>query len=278
MFFGSHVSAAGGVFNAPKNSAQIGGEIFQFFSRSPQGGPAPVLTSDVIKTFQRNMKKYGQKECYIHAPYFINLASGKNNVYYSSITVLREELERGTILRAKYMMTHLGSAKELGEKEALKKVSAGLNQILDKYQGYCQPLIEISAGSGAIIGDNFEEIAIIIQKVNYPLGICFDTAHAFESGYDLRDEKLVKKTLTQFDKLIGLKKLKLIHANDSKTELGSRRDRHENIGRGKIGMAGFCALVQYPAFKKINFITETPDEELDRENLEILKKIRSNMK
>lgn len=274
MFFGSHVSAAGGVTKAPRRSFDIGGEVFQFFSRSPQGGPASALNSSVIQLFKANMKKYKQRECYIHAPYFINLASAKNSTYYGSISVLREELQRGTLLGAKYMMTHLGSAKELGEQEALKKVIAGIDKILTGYSGSTRFLVEISAGSGQIIGDQFEEIAVIIKKVKYPVGVCFDTAHAFASGYDLRDSKTVNKTLIRFDKIIGLGKLKLIHANDSKAEFGSHRDRHENIGQGKIGLAGFSALIKYSALKKINFIAETPDEDMDKENLEILKKMR----
>ena len=162
MLIGSHISAAGGVEKAPKNSADIGGEIFQFFSRSPRGGKAPALTTETIKQFKANMRKYKQRECYIHAPYYINLASEKNNIYFGSISVLREELERGTQLGAKYMMTHLGSAKDLGETQAVKKVISGISKVLDSYKGTTQFLIEISAGSGQIIGDSFEEIQRIL--------------------------------------------------------------------------------------------------------------------
>lgn len=284
MLIGTHVSAGGGVQNAPKNSHAAGGEIFQFFSRSPRGGPAPKLTPAIIKEFKVNMKKYGQRECYIHAPYYINLASSNNRIYYSSIEVLRQELERSTLLGVKYMMTHLGSAKDLGEKQALEKVAEGIKKVLKDYTGTTQLLLEISAGAGMIIGDTFEEIAYIIKKVKKELkirnsklkiipGVCFDTCHAFASGYDLRDKKAVKKTFAEFDRVIGLKKLKLIHANDSKTEFNSRRDRHADIGQGKIGLQGFNALVNDKRLKNINLILETPTKELDKKNIEILKKM-----
>jgi len=278
MLIGSHISAAGGVHNAPKNSADIGGEVFQFFSRSPRGGPAPKLTAGIIAEFKSNMKKYKQKECYIHAPYYINLASSKKNIYHGSIAVLRQELERGSKLGVKYMMVHLGSAKDLGEEKAIRQVIEGINKILTGYKGQTKFLIEISAGSGQIIGDNFKEISLITKNLKFKIknyiGICFDTAHAFESGYDLRDKKSVKKTFDEFNRFLGIKNLKLIHANDSKTGLGSRVDRHENIGQGKIGLKGFKAILSDQRLKNVNLITETPDKELDRKNIDILKKMR----
>jgi len=300
MKFGTHISAAGGVQNAPKNAALAKCEVFQFFSRSPQGGKAPVLSPKIIKEFKDNCKKYKQAEGYIHAPYYINLASAKNNVYYGSVSVLREELERGSLLGVKYLMTHLGSAKDLGKKEALKKVAEGIKEILKNYHGSTEFLIEMSAGSGEIMGDKLEEVAWIINKVEsfrsseknrrpvrrsvkgslgsaggWPtIGVCVDTAHAFASGYDLRDKKAVRKFLDEFDQKIGLKKLKLIHANDSVYELGSRKDRHAHLGEGKIGLTGFEALVKEPRLKKVNLILETPTEEGALRDIKILKKGR----
>lgn len=292
MFIGTHVSAGGGVINAPKNSRAVDGDVFQFFSRSPRGGPAPELTPQIIKEFKDNLKKYNQQECYIHAPYYINLASSDNKIYHGSISVLAEELERGSQLGVKYLMTHLGSAKDLGQKQALKKVIGGIKKILKNYSGSCQFLIEMSAGAGQIIGDSFEEIAEIIKGVESHksarsasanetggssvagrLGVCFDTAHAFESGYDIRDQKSVNQTFQEFDKIIGLNRLKLIHVNDSKTDLGSHHDRHADIGRGKIGLSGFRALINEPRLKNINLILETPSKELDKKNIKILKKM-----
>jgi len=276
MLIGSHVSAAKGVQNAPINAAKVGAEVFQFFSRSPQGGKAPELTPEIAKEFKANCKKHKQKEWYIHSPYYINLASSSNRIRYGSISVLRQELERGTTLGAKYMMAHMGSAKDVGEAKATKMVIEGINKILDEYKGSCTFLIEIAAGAGKIIGDDFKEIGKIIKGVKKPIGVCFDTCHAFASGYDLRDQVALKKTLKEFDKTIGISKLKLIHANDSKTELGSRRDRHEHIGKGKIGKAGFWAILHEPKLKKVNVIIETPENEdgNDIKNIKTLIKLR----
>ncbi len=282
MLIGAHVSAAGGVQNAPKNAHQAGCEVFQFFSRPPRGGPAPEISQVAVKKFKADCQKYKLKESYLHAPYYINLASKNKRIYFASISVLREELARASQLGAKYVMAHLGSAKDLGEKSAIRQVVGGIVKALDGYKGRAQFLIEISAGAGKIIGDKFEEIAEIIKKseaqnpkLKNRLGVCFDTAHAFESGYDLRDKKSLKKTLDEFDKIIGLKKLKLIHANDSKTPLASRIDRHEHIGYGKIGLAGFRALIKDPRLQDINLILETPADGKRINDLKTLKKLRA---
>lgn len=280
MTIGAHISAAGGLENAPANAKNQGCECYQFFSRPPQGGPARKITSEDIKKFQLANQKFGFTNFYIHAPYFINLASSNNRIYHGSISVLREELERGSLLGVKYLMTHLGSAKDLGEKESLKKVVTGLEKILAGYKGTTQFLIEMSAGSGAIIGDTFEEVASIIHNskliIQKKLGACFDTAHAFASGYDLRDAQAVQKTFSQFDKTIGLKRLKLIHLNDSKVSLGSHADRHEDLGSGQIGLAGFSALIKYLQKKKLNIdlILETPTESRRKKDIALLKSFR----
>lgn len=277
---GAHVSAAGDLSQAPLRASSAGCECFQFFSRSPQGGPAKPITDELIKNFKDNCKKY-QLESYIHTPYYINLASAKNNIYYGSIKVIREELERGSLLGVKYVMAHVGSSKELGESEGLKKAIAGLAEIMKGYQGETELLLENSAGAGAIIGDTFEELSSIInspQLKKYPLGICFDTAHAFASGYDLRDTKTVTATFKQFAKIIDKEKLKLIHANDSLADFNSKKDRHANIGEGKIGMVGFKAIVSYAQKLKINLILETPHKDhldpLLLKDIETLKKFR----
>jgi len=235
-----------------------------------------VLTPIIVKNFQKQMKINGQAEAYIHTPYFINLASTDNRIRYGSIKVIREELERSSLLGAKYVMTHLGSANNLPRGQAIKKVIEGIVKILIDYQGAAELLIENSAGSGNIIGDEFEEIIQIIRQSKKELGVCLDTCHAFASGYDLRDKKSVDKILRKFDEIIGLKKLKLIHINDSKTDLGSHVDRHEHIGLGKIGLEGFKALINHPELKNINMILETPEDEHGDQasDLEIIKKLR----
>lgn len=279
MYFGAHVSIAGGIINAPLNAAAIGCEVFQFFTRSPQGGFLPPCDKKIAGEFKDNCKKAGQKEWVVHTPYFINFASANPRIYHASISVVRQELERASMLDAKYLMTHLGSYKDLGHDKGLKQLVAGLAEMLNKYKGKTQFLVEISAGAGEIIGDSFEEIAEIIHHPKlkkYDIGVCYDTQHGFASGYDTRDKKSVDATVKLFDKIIGLDNLKISHCNDSMTELGSRKDRHEHIGDGKIGRAGFEALINHPKLKKLNWYLETEHGGVERD-LEILKKIRTHI-
>ncbi|MFC1663095.1 deoxyribonuclease IV [Patescibacteria group bacterium] len=279
MKFGYHVSAAGSIADTPIRAHEIGGECFQIFSRSPRGGAAPKITDEIIKKFQADSKKW-DLESYIHTPYYINLGAEKKNVKYGSVKVIREELERGSLLGVKYIMTHLGTAKYLGEKDATKQVIETLQLILDGYTGSTQFLIEMSAGAGQILGDTYEDIAAYIKGVeknnNYKgkIGVCFDTCHAFASGYDIRTKVGVNKTFREFDKKIGLDRLKLFHANDSKFDLGQHRDRHEHIGQGKIGPESFKAIINHPKLKNINMILETPKDGKEINDIKILKKFR----
>lgn len=285
MNFGAHVSIAGGIEKAPERAHEIGCECFQMFSRSPHGGKSLELTENKINNFKKDCQKYNFKNYYIHTPYYINLASKNNRIYYGSISAIKKELETADLLGAKAVITHLGSAKELGEKEAREKLVKGLIKVFNSLNLSSQKkvilLLEITAGSGNIMGDNFEEIAYFIKETEKKipknsLGVCFDTAHAFASGYDLRNKKAVKKTFADFDKIIGLERLKLIHCNDSKVDLGSHIDRHENIGCGKIGLEGFEAILKEPRFKNLDFILETPGRKV-KNDLEILKKLRKGV-
>lgn len=281
MKFGVHVSAAGGADKAPDNAHQLGCETFQFFSRSPRGGQPPVLTDDIVRRFRDNCRRYGFSDCYIHTPYYINFASARANLRAGSAAIVRQELERGEKLGVTATMTHLGSAKDTPNKDVIPVVVRELIKMLSGYRGQNRFLIEIAAGSGHVIGATFDEVAAIIAGVekkikSHRIGVCFDTAHAFASGYDLRTPAAVKATLRQFDKIIGLDRLAVIHANDSKAAFNSRRDRHENIGRGEIGLAGWRALLDQPDLAQIDFILETPwaDEKVVKKDLRTLQKLR----
>src|SRR3989339_2255966 len=189
MLFGAHVSIAGGLPNAPLNAARIGCEVFQIFTRSPQGGWVPPCGGEISAEFLANCKKSKQKEWVVHAPYFINFASANLRIKHASITVIREELNRASLLKAKYLMAHLGSYKDLGGENGYKQVVEALETTLKDYKGSTQFLIEISAGAGEIIGGKFEDIGEIIHHPKlkkYNIGVCFDTQHAFASGYDIR--------------------------------------------------------------------------------------------
>lgn len=279
MRIGTHVSIAGGIWNAPANAAKVKAEVFQIFSRSPHGGPVKPIDKETQKKFKAEMNKYGFDTFYIHTPYFINFASIKSNIYYGSISVVRQELERGSLLGCRAIMTHLGSFGELSEKEGLVRVAEAVEKVLKAYKGSTQLLLEISAGAGKVVGDKFKEIgAILDHKLvkKYNVGVCFDTCHAFASGYEMTDKKGIEKTLKEFDKHIGFEKLVMVHANDSKGEFGKHLDRHENIGEGNIGLQGFAALAKHKIFGKLDWILETPKDDLtwDPKNIKLLNKLR----
>ena len=295
MFVGCHVSIAGGVQNAPERAADLDCECFQMFTRSPQGGKVPELTPEIIKDFKIQNTKYKIQDTFVHTPYYINLASANNRIRYGSVSVVRDELERATLLGAKYVMTHLGSAaiktsslsssplkgedvptllgqERVENEDVVEKVSRMLKKTLEGYTGSAKLLIENSAGSGKIIGATFSQIAEIIKKTNHPalVGICMDTQHSFASGYDWRD---FENTLKKIDSEIEIDKIKLIHANDSMTELASHKDRHEHIGQGQIGLDAFKNIVAFAKKNDIDMILETEHEKV-KEDIELLKKLR----
>ncbi len=279
------MSAAGGLWKSGLAGKELGCEVIQIFSRPPQSWAVkPIEDADAV-LFKTTMQENAIEDVYIHAPYLINLASDNNRTRHGSISMLRQELERGTQIGAKAMMFHPGSAKAVGRKEGIAMVIKGLDRILDNYEGTCQLLIEISAGAGEVMGDQFEEIAAFIDGAERgkEIGVCFDTQHAFASGYDLRSEEAVKKTFKTFDETIGLKKLIASHCNDSKVEFETHKDRHQHLGHGYIGADAFKFIVQHPKLQHIDLILETPFEGEEEkgsreEDIALLKKFRDAMK
>lgn len=277
MKLGVHISTHQGIQDVPRKAKELGCECFQIFSHSPYGGKIIEIDENLANDFKRECKKYKFQDYYIHSPYYINFASANNRVYYGSISAIKKELIVANLIGAKAVITHLGSARDLGEKKALEQTANALNSILEHHKSKASLFIEISAGAGKIIGDSFSEIGEIIKNVGNKkfIGVCFDTAHSFESGYDLRTTESVRGVFKEFDEGIGLGYLKLIHCNDSKTDLGSHIDRHENIGEGKIGFDGIKAVIDFARKRDLNLILETPGgEEADKRSLEILKKMR----
>lgn len=258
MKIGCHISIVGGIENAPERAHTFGCETFQIFARSPRGRGADISESQV-KKFRLEMERFGLEYFYIHAPYYINLASTNKKIYHGSINALRRDLEDGSRLGARAMMTHIGSAKDVEKEKAIELVEKGIEKILSGYKSSCQFLLEISAGSGAIIGSRFEEIGEILEKVeNKNVGVCFDTQHAFGSGYDIREKQGLEDMLKQFEKYIGVEKLIASHVNDSKVDLTSHKDRHEDLGKGFMGLKTFEYFVQHPKLKNLDFLLETP--------------------
>jgi len=266
MNIGCHVSitkglpaSRQGIDKTPEQAAKLGCEVIQIFTRSPSGGSFSPISEETAKMFKKNCKRFGIKKVYVHTPYFINLASKNNRIYYGSINSIRKELERASQLGAKYVMTHLGSAKDLGEEESIKKIIESLEKIFEDYSGFAKLLIENSAGAGQIIGSDFKQIGKIFSSTpdfdERLAGVCLDTQHSFASGYDWKND--FNNCIEALDKNIGLKNIKLIHSNDSLTDLNSRKDRHTHIGQGKIGREGFEKLVAFAKENNIDMICET---------------------
>ena len=274
---GCQISIAGGVFNAPQRAAELSTECFQMFSRSPRGGNAPELTPEIITKWKNELKKYKIKNVYIHTPYYINFASTNNRIRHGSVSVVRDELERGSLLGVKYVMTHLGSAKDMDQKEAIKKTAEMLAKALDGYTGNTKLLLENAAGAGEIIGDDFTELKEILTlaKSKQIAGVCLDTQHSFAYGYDWRTKKSATEAFARIDKELGLKYIKLMHVNDSKVELGAHRDRHEHIGDGYIGKEGFRYIVELAKKNNIDMILETPHDKVEKD-IKILKNFRDS--
>lgn len=283
MKIGAHVSIAGGIENAPKNASVLNCECFQMFSRSPRGGNYKKINQDIAKKFLQNCEKFDfeiGRDYILHSPYFINLASKNNRIYHGSIKALQDELETANLINCPFVITHIGSSKDLNgenqQEQINEKVLKAMKKIHENYQGQAVLVLEIAAGSGNIIGNTFEEIGYFIKqakKQNIRLGFCFDTCHAFAAGYDLRNPSKVQKIFNEIDKKISLKSLKCLHFNDSQTGLGSRVDRHEHIGKGKIGVEGLRKVAEITKKLDINLYLETKHDEIEND-LKITKAFR----
>ncbi len=280
MRFGAHVSVAGGIQHAPARARALGCEVYQIFTRPPRGGPAPGLSPEILEAFRSENARLGLDEWVVHAPYIVNFASPVERIAHATVALVRVDLERASALGARSLMVHLGSALGRPREEALARTVRGLLAMLDGYRGTTRFCIEIAAGAGNVIGASFEEVGAIIRSTESArrslrgtLGVCFDTCHAFASGYDLRNPAAVDATLDAFDRHVGLGRLAVIHGNDSKVGLGERRDRHAHIGKGKIGREGFRAIVNHPRLKGLALILELPPAEV-RPDLRLLARLR----
>lgn len=279
MRIGFQFSIASGFLNAAKEAKELKCETFQIFSKNPRGRGERKLEKEEIKNFKKFVSKnFGLNYFYLHTPYYINLASPDKGIFENSIKTVISDLERTEKLGGKFLITHLGSHKGKGLRFGLNQVIKALKRIFRKYKGKVKLILENTPGAGFEVGSKFEELSYILKRlsvISCKLLVCFDTCHAFVAGYDLRNEEKINKILKEFDKIIGLKYLKLIHLNDSKFDLNSKRDWHQDIGKGKIGLEGFKALFKNKKLKNLDFILETPrkDEKDDLRNLKVVKKI-----
>ncbi len=272
---GCHVSIAGGIEKAPKRAYTLGCEVMQIFSHSPREGAVKKISSKQIKLFNEKIKEYHIYRTYIHSPYYINFASKNKRISYGSVKAIQKELNIASAVGAQYVITHLGSVKELEKERGISQTIQLLQETLRNYKGKAKLLLENTAGAGSFIGSTFSELEYIIKKTNHIAiaGICLDTQHSFASGYNWRD---FNKTLDKIKTEISLKKIKVIHANDSLVPCGSHVDRHAHIGEGKIGLKAFQNIVKFAQQQKINMILETKSDKIV-EDIKILKKFRKNI-
>jgi deoxyribonuclease-4 len=277
MRFGFHISIAGGFSRIAERAEARGCETIQFFSRNPRGWAYSPLNKKEVRAFRSSIQSCRLSPIFLHMPYLPNIASSKSKFYRRSIHSIAADLQRAEDLGAHFLIIHIGHRMDSSEDQAIEAVSRGIDQAFAKVRNAVMLLLENTAGQGTEIGYSFDQIKKIIDGVsdNERMGVCLDTAHSFEAGYDLSTKDGIEKTLENFDRTIGLKRLHLLHLNDSKTPLGSRKDRHWHIGEGHIGLEGFRCLVNHPLLNHLPGIMETPRKDTveDLRNMEVIRSL-----
>ena len=260
MIIGSHVSfGSKGLLGSVKEALSYDANTFMFYTGAPQNTIRSSIDLENVKEAYKLMQDNGidKNNVIVHAPYIINLANGDESKFNFSCNFLSEELKRVNTFGMKYLVLHPGSHVGLGVDEGISNIVKALNLVLSKDDSNVMILLETMAGKGSEIGRNFEELKKIIDGVSKKdrIGICLDTCHLNDAGYDLNN---FDDVLDEFDKLIGIDKIKCIHINDSKNTLDSHKDRHENIGRGTIGLDTLIKVINNPKLKDVPKILETP--------------------
>lgn len=265
MQIGCHVSIAGGVDKAIDNAIERNCTAFQIFTRNPRGWKAKELSKHEITEFKKKLKSSNidRFATCAHMPYLPNLSSPNSESYKKSVEVLVNEVKRCALLGIPYLVTHLGSHLGSGQEVGIKQLVKAYTKAA-KVEGDVMILLENTAGQKNSVGSEFGELNYILSQLKpaEKFGVCVDTCHAFVYGYDLRDEKKVKETFSEFEELVGFDKLRILHLNDAKGELGSRSDRHYHIGLGKIGKKGLSAVIKIANKKKIPIVLETPIDDI----------------
>lgn len=269
---GCHLSISKGYENMGNEALKINANTFQFFTRNPRGGKIKELNKEDIDKLLKIMKENNFAKILAHAPYTMNLCSDKEDIREFAQNMMKEDLERMEYLPGNMYNFHPGSHVGQGVEREIEYIVKALNEVLTENQN-TTVLLETMAGKGTEIGRNFEELKTIIDKVKLKdkLGVCLDTCHINDAGYDISN---IDNVLEEFDKIIGLKYLKAIHLNDSMNERGSHKDRHQKIGEGTIGIENIEKIINNPILKKLPFYLETPND-LDGygKEIELLRKL-----
>jgi deoxyribonuclease IV len=274
-YIGAHVSAQGGVENAPVNAHNIGANAFALFTKNQRQWIAKPLTSESIRAFRDNCEKFGFEPFQIlpHDSYLINLGNADGAALQKSRNAFLDEMQRCELLGLDRLNFHPGSHLSLiSEEECLSLIAESVNIALDKTRGVTA-VIENTAGQGTNLGFRFEHLRYIIDRIEDKsrVGVCIDTAHAYSAGYDIVTQGGFESVFEEFGNIVGFQYLKGMHLNDSKKEYGSRVDRHDTLGNGSIGMGVFAKIMNDSRFDHMPLILETPDEERWAEEIQILK-------
>ncbi|MGD2177362.1 MAG: deoxyribonuclease IV [Anaerolineae bacterium] len=279
MRLGAHESIAGGMHRALDRAESVGCDAVQLFVKPNRSWAVPVLTDEQVVLFRSKAETMGMRPVVGHASYLLNLCSPRDDLWRKSIDTLGIELERCEALGVPWLVLHPGAHVGTGEEAGLVRMARALGEVHAATPGFqTRLLLETTAGQGTKLGYRFEHLAWLLEQTpeGERLGICLDTCHVFAAGYELRTLEGYARTMEAFDRAIGLERLKAIHLNDSKGELGSRKDRHEHIGKGHIGLEGFCHVLGDPRLGGLPGLLETPksdDLHEDRENLAVLRSL-----
>ena len=274
---GAHMPTSGGLYKSLVSGKEIGCNAVQLFTGSPRQWAHSPLKDEEVEKFLKAKADTGILFTIAHDSYLINLAAPSEEVMEKSHKAFRGELDRAEVLGIPWVVTHMGAHLNLGEDEAVQRLIDSLKKILSDTDGYSSGVaLETTAGQGTGLGWRFEQIGKVLEGVGQDdrIGVCLDTCHIFAAGYDIRTEEAYEETIQQFESLIGLNRLKAIHANDAKKPLGSRVDRHEHIGKGEIGGEAFARIVTDFRLSHVPVILETPESEtMHQVNLNRLKKM-----
>ena len=275
---GVHVSIAGKIYKSIDRAVELGCNTMQIFSRNPRQWRKSLLSDEDVERFKREVKKSKINPVVIHIPYLLNLATVRRSFFKITIGEFISDLIEADRLEADYLVTHMGSYKGGTEEGGLSRIIQALNKILKETKEVkTKVLIENTSGSGHWLGYKFSHQKIVLDGLNRPeaVGICLDTAHAWAAGYKIDEPRGLKALLDEIDQEVGLERLKVIHLNDTQEELGSLRDRHFDIGKGKIGRKGFNLIVNHSKLRELPFILETPknSDDEDKENLNVVRSL-----
>ncbi len=273
-YVGAHVSASGGVQNAPLNAAKIGARAFALFTKNQRQWVARPLSEETISQFKANLKKAGIAAEYVlpHDSYLINLGHPEKEPLEKSRAAFLDEMRRCEQLGLKLLNFHPGShLKKMDEDDCLQTIAESINLALEQTRNVVA-VIENTAGQGSNMGHRFEHLARIIELVDNKsrVGVCLDTCHTFVAGYDLRSAELCEKTFAEFERIVGFSYLRGMHLNGSKTEFGSRVDRHHSLTQGHLGLDIFRYIMNDERFDNIPMVLETIDETIWAEEIELL--------